>query len=366
VLPGFGLGGMELRLVKIINGLGPGWRHTVLPLNGNHAAMRGASLAALVAIEPPPVSSNRLGQLWSLRKVMRRIRPDLLCTYNWGAMDAQICNHLGAIAPSVHNECGFDFSEATVRLRRRKVMRRVLLRRTYATVVVSRALEQIATLEFGLSPGKVHFIQTGVDSERFRPELDRSWRRIHGVPDSSLLLGFVGGLRKEKSLNLMLEAFSRANLRNSVLALVGAGSCHTELAELARELGIADRVVFAGHEADPAVVYPSLDLFLNSSATEQTPNALLEAMATGLPTVCTDVGDCAYLLGSNSAPVIVPYGDADAYAASLRELAASPGLRRALGEANRRRAVQHFPLDRMVAEYRRLYEAAIVQRAGGK
>jgi glycosyltransferase involved in cell wall biosynthesis len=113
---------------------------------------------------------------------------------------------------------------------------------------------------------------------------------------------------------------------------------------------------------DPAPCLAAFDVFALSSASEQMPLALLEAMASGLPAVCTDVGDCREMLGGGGAPAVVPPGDEAAYAAALAALAARAELRAALGAANRARCVERYPADRMVRAYASLYDEAL--RAG--
>jgi glycosyltransferase involved in cell wall biosynthesis len=101
-----------------------------------------------------------------------------------------------------------------------------------------------------------------------------------------------------------------------------------------------------------------MDVFVMSSATEQTPNALLEAMACGLPAICTDVGDCADILGVSGPPEVVPTGDLAAYVEALRAFAGNRELRLAQGAANRQRVVTLYSSERMIQEYAALYSAA--------
>ncbi|MDT7953462.1 MAG: glycosyltransferase, partial [Acetobacteraceae bacterium] len=106
-------------------------------------------------------------------------------------------------------------------------------------------------------------------------------------------------------------------------------------------LGLAGRVHFAGHVRDPDELIQGFDIFALSSDTEQMPISLLEAMAAGLPTAATDVGDIASMLPVENRPFITPCDDR-ALGAALLKLARDSGLRAELGRASRQRAELHF------------------------
>jgi glycosyltransferase involved in cell wall biosynthesis len=227
--------------------------------------------------------------------------------------------------------------------------------------VPSKTLLDIALKQYRLSPEKVQYIASGVDTQRFRPpEIPRERLRPRGVGDAAVLFGYAGHLRPEKDLNLLLRAFALADLgAEAGLVIAGSGSCKAELETLSRSLGIEDRVIFAGFFADTSILYGGIDVFVLSSATEQMPMALAEAMSSGLPAICTDVGDCAELLGSPGAPEIAPPDDVNAYASALRTVARDPALRARLGAKNRERCLSRYTAARMVKEYSAVYRAAL-------
>ncbi len=361
IFPEFGPGGAQLRVAGIINGIGPQLRHTILALNGDYRA--GARIRQDIQVQYPTPPTGRGGLLFfrELQHVIRKQSPGLLLTYNWGAIDAVFAAHIAGLCPIVHNECGFGAEESRRLKTRRVVARRLLLNRIFTTVVTSRRLQTICLESFRLHPSRVKWIRTGVDLERFRPGLSRQWRAQFGVAETDFLVGFVGALRPEKNLELLLRAFAQAQIPAAKLVLIGDGSCRAGLEALAGELAITSSVCFAGHQTDPAACLPALDLFALSSSTEQTSNALLEAMACGLPAIATDVGDSRELLGEESAAV-VPGGDVDAFSHALAALAASPVLRARLASANRDRCVRSYSLGQMIAEYSALYYSAAAQR----
>jgi glycosyltransferase involved in cell wall biosynthesis len=358
----FGRGGVELRTASTIGALGSRYRHSILAQDGDFTAAAAIDPRVDVQLVPPPPGLRGRPDPLAIGRLLRWLAPDLVVTYTWHAVPGLIGGLLARVAPIVQVEAGFGSDEAVQRKRRRLLARRVLLKAVVATIVPSRWLERVALAEFGVPRQKLVRIPNGVDTARFRPGRDPCWRLAHGIPAQAMLFGTVAVLRAEKNLDLLLRAFARAALPEAWLVIVGDGNCRADLVRLSRELGIASRVRFAGDVQDPVPCYASFDAFVLSSSTEQMPNALLEAMAVGLPALCTDVGDCREMLGLDGRQVVPP-ADEVSYAAALRELAGCTGLRQALGRANRQRCLAQYSLERMVERYAQVYQAA-VRRTG--
>jgi glycosyltransferase involved in cell wall biosynthesis len=150
-----------------------------------------------------------------------------------------------------------------------------------------------------------------------------------------------------------------AAIPNGKLLLVGDGPMRSILENAAADMGIASQIVFTGSVEDVASYYPAMDLFALASDTEQMPMALLEAMACGLPAVCTDVGDCREIVGTQIVPAAFAVDDITGYAAALRSFGCDEQLRRETGTRNRCRCVEQYDSERMFARYRELYMRTI-------
>ncbi|HEY6342314.1 MAG TPA: glycosyltransferase [Bryobacteraceae bacterium] len=359
VFPGFGGGGAQLRMVSIMNALGDSFSHRIIALDGNLGAAAALSPDIDATVEGPP--TPKAGAL-AFRSLVNSLLPAAVLTYNWGAIEATIGARMAGVCPVIHNECGFGPEEATTLKRRRVWTRRLVLNSIFQTVVTSANMLRIAGKEFRLPPHKARLIQTGVDASRYRPCRNPALRRAWGVADREILFGYLGGLRPEKNLELLLRAFHEAALPEAKLALAGVGSGRVELERLAAELDLGDRVIFAGHQSDAPAYLAALDIFTMSSITEQVSNAQLEAMAAGLPVICTDVGDSRELLGGAADGCVVASRHQTAYAAALRRLAVNSERRAESGAANRRRAVEYYSRDRMVREYAELLQSAASHR----
>jgi glycosyltransferase involved in cell wall biosynthesis len=358
IVPTFTIGGREVRMVAILNGLELVARHTVLTLDGRAEAAALLNGGASVTVEGGTDFSGAKAVPRLIRYV-RRARPDLLLTYNWGAMDAVLAGLVARVCPVIHMEDGFGSDEARRLKARRVLARRILLNRAFATVVPSRTLHRVCIDDFRLAPERVRYIPNGIDVSQFVPSRSREVLRAFGVPSDGIVFGTVGRLRREKNLGLLLDAFDRADIDKGWLVVVGDGECREELAARAATLGRSRRVVFAGASTDPRPFYAAFDVFVMSSSTEQMPLVLLEAMASGLPAVCTKVGDCAEVLGNQAVSQVVAPGDGAALARALRHLAENASERAALGSGNRERCVAGFSLDVMLSRYAALYREAI-------
>jgi glycosyltransferase involved in cell wall biosynthesis len=355
VFSSFCPGGAEVRTITIINALGPAVTHTIIATDGRYDAADRLSPDGRVTLVPPPSGKGGLLYGLALRRTLAAIRPDLLLTYNWGAIDAVIGGVLGRVCPIVHAEDGFGTDEV-VRLKRRRVWtRRIFLNAITRTVVPSTTLLHVAREQYRLPAHKVQYIPNGVDLRRFAPSGDRSWRAEQGIADEAVVFGFVGALRPEKRLDYLLKAFAQSRVANARLVIVGDGPCRTALEAEAADLALGESVVFAGPLLDPAAAYAAFDVFAMSSVTEQMPIVVLEAMATGLPVIGTDVGDTANMLGSTAADTVVHVDDMNAYVETIRRFARDRSLRDSVGARNRQRAEREFDLALMIRRYVKLY-----------
>jgi glycosyltransferase involved in cell wall biosynthesis len=212
----------------------------------------------------------------------------------------------------------------------------------------------------GFREGTTRVIYNGIDLGR-PPDSDARPRLRHelGVADETLVVGTIARLDPVKDLATLLQAVSRLSRELPVaLVVVGDGAERDTLAALANTLGIADRVALMGHRDDAREWLRACDIYVNSSISEGVSLTILEAMAAELPVIATRVGGTPEVVTADCGR-LVPSRNVDALTSALRELALDAGARRALGRAGRFRVEQLFTLDRMVADYRRVYERTV-------
>jgi glycosyltransferase involved in cell wall biosynthesis len=295
-------------------------------------------------------------------RLLRQLRPDVLQTYNWGALEAVMGALLAGFPSVIHTEDGFNPDEA-IRLKTRRVLtRRVVLRGIFKTIMPSETLRRIALEQYRLPPERIQLIPNGIDVDRFQPRDGSEMRSRLGIAAGEFVVGSVGRLSREKNIPLLVRAFASLDWSDGRLVIVGAGADEAAIRAEAEQAGASSHVMFTGPVADTAPYYSVFDIFAMSSDTEQMPMALLEALASGCAAVSTDVGDCSSILKANAPPVLAPRGDAPALAACLRMLRDDSALRVRLAAANRVRCLEVYPNERMVETYRTLYQRAAKYR----
>lgn len=349
--PSWGEGGREIRAVQLMGMLGPDFRHVLFAHDGCYDALRQAS--GEVAWEPLELdlSGGVLARLRSMRRQLRAVRPDALLTYNWGSVEWLMAARLSGCRAVVHHEDGFGPDETERRLPRRNLARRFLLRAARDVIVPSRGLETIARREWGCG-ARVRYLPNGVDVARFHPLGDRR-------QEDETVFVCVGALRPEKNQVLAVEALAQAACRERArLVLVGGGPDEAMIRSRVHALGLGARVTFHGKVQDTAPCYRDAEVFVIPSNTEQMPLSLLEAMASGLPVVGTDVGDVRSMLAEPNREMLVRTGDVVGLAGLMDRVASDASLRAELGAANRARAMAEFDKDACYGRYCDLYRAA--------
>lgn len=240
----------------------------------------------------------------------------------------------------------------------RRWMDRRAAAQTDAVVAVSRELGEYMRTHVGISASKVTTIQNGVDTDAFVPSAPSAeLRRSLGIPDDALVVGSVGRLEPVKAYDRLLDAVAVLRRTTSlpvVAVLCGDGSQRDRLREHAHRLGIADAVHLPGWSNDTARFYSILDVFVLSSLSEGQSISLMEAMASGICPVVTDVGGNAEVIGPDLRDCLVPSGDVEGLAGRIARSLTDPH-RDEKKRRVRQRAIDAFSLNGVVTNYERLY-----------
>ena len=343
----FDAGGPQVRTARILELLPSSYRHTVVAMDGRTGCADRVGPDVKLELVNAPRGRGPLGTARAMAGLLREQRPDLLLTYNWGAIESVLGAKLAGQRAVVHHEEGFGDEESERLLPRRNALRRLLLRWSRAVIVPSQNLERIARDVWRQPAERVHYLPNGVDLARFVPTPRMG---------QDVVIGNVATFRPVKNQALLVNAFAKMEQREARLLLVGDGPDRAACEQLCRELGVVDRVTFAGTSEDTSVVYREMDVFAMSSRTEQMPLVVLEAMASGLPVASTNVGDVASMVAEPNRAFVVARDDASALASSLDRLVGDGLLRAELGAANRRRCQEEFEVGTCLGRYVDLFE----------
>jgi glycosyltransferase involved in cell wall biosynthesis len=212
----------------------------------------------------------------------------------------------------------------------------------------------------------VERVPKGVDTQRFRPD-GPSMRRALQLEGKRVVLT-VARLVPIKNVALLLDAFAIVRERdgNAHLVIVGDGPEAQNLRARAHALGWSDAVIFAGAVPfdDVPSFYRTADVFALSSTFDNSPNVVLEAMATGLPIVTTEVGGVGEFVTDRRGGVIVPDGDVQGFASALQSVLGDSAFARSAAEFNRQRTAAGFSWRTSAARLLDVYQSVIAKRRG--
>jgi sugar transferase (PEP-CTERM/EpsH1 system associated) len=354
--------GLENGVVNVANGLRSRFRQTVVCIEDvGPLGQRLPQEVPVIRLGKAPGSN--LGMAWRLIRILRPLRPDIVHSRNWAALDAVIAARLAGVPVVIHGEHGREAFDPDGRNRRRNVIRRVMSPMIDQFVTVSADLRRWL-VDVGIPARKITHISNGVETTRFCPDGRPAGRARLGLPEDAIVVGTVGRLEPVKDHLTLLEAFAALGERTPAvfLVIVGEGRTRPALEQRIGRPDLAGRVRLVGERSDVPALLNGFDVFVLSSIAEGTSNTILEAMATGLPVIATRVGGNPELVQDGVTGSLVPPGDWRRMAGALASYIDDAARRRAHGEAGRRRAVEQFSLDRMAAGYGDLYESLAARK----
>lgn len=367
----FDTGGLENGIVNLINHMpADAYRHAVIALTEVTDFRKRIQRDDVEFISLNKAPGHGIWLFPKLFRLFRQLRPAIVHSRNLAALEVQLPAWAAGVPVRIHGEHGRDVGDldgSNVTYQR--------VRRFYRPFVsfylaLSRDLAQYLTHTIRIPENKVLQVYNGVDSNRFHSG-DTAFS-IPGCPFSRpelWIVGTVGRMQTVKDQPTLARAFIRAlqldpTLKQRLrLVLVGGGPLREECRQLLTDAGVADLAWLPGERGDVPEVMRGLDCFVLPSLAEGISNTILEAMASGLPVIATDVGGNADLVVAGTTGEIVPPADPERMAQQIVRLANDPELAQRMGLAGRSAVEQKFSMSAMVAAYRGTYDK-LLHRAG--
>lgn len=359
-----GIGGLENGLVNLINTIPPEqFHHCIICLKDS------TDFASRINRKDVSVySMNRKeGRDWKLPlqvfRLLKKLRPDIAHTRNLAAIECQLPALLAGIRFRVHSEHGWDVYDPFGNNRKYQILRRFYSPIIHRFIPLSKELEEYLRDKIHVPKEKITRICNGVDTRLFNGIPDHRIRVADGLFNEAeqILIGTIGRMHGVKDQTTLVKAFltvvgRRPELKNFIrLVLIGDGPLREEARQLLVAQGAGDLAWLPGARDDVPDILRGLDLFVLPSIAEGISNTILEAMATGLPVVATDVGGNSDLVVDGHTGRIVPKQDPGSLADAIEFYIDNPDMRIRHGQNAKERILKEFSLAGMVEKYLGVY-----------
>lgn len=367
----FDTGGLENGVANLINHMpADHYRHAVIALTEVTDFRKRICRDDVEFISLNKTPGHGIWLFPKLFALFRRLRPAVVHSRNLAALEAQLPAWAAGVPVRIHGEHGRDVGDLDGSNLTYQRIRRFY--RPFVTyyLALSRDLGEYLTTRIKVPEDKVLQVYNGVDTDRFHPV-----GPDHSPPGSPFahsdhwVIGTVGRMQTVKNQLTLVRAFVRAlqidsALRTRIrLAMIGDGPLRAECERLLAAAGVSDLAWLPGERHDVPEIMGGLDCFVLPSLAEGISNTILEAMASGLPVIATDVGGNADLVAAGITGQLVPPGDLEGLAQEIVALANNPAGARRMGQLGRERVEEKFSMKAMVAAYLGTYDKLLGRSA---
>ncbi len=361
----FDIGGMENGLVNLINRIPVNrYRHAIICLQDYSVAFAQRlkrNDVELVALHKQP--GQDFFMFLRLRKVLQQLQPDIVHTRNLAALECQLVARWMKVPGRVHSEHGRDIFDVEGKNRKYTMLRQWLKNCPQHYIGLSQDLANWLVEDIEIPAPRVSQIYNGVDAQKFHPVTQRPEITPPGflTPDC-FVIGSVGRMAEIKdyptlvrAFLLLLEKYPQASdsLR---LVIVGDGAVRAECQQMLEQAGVDALAWLPGAREDIPACLQLMDVMVLPSLGEGISNTILEAMASGVPVIATEVGGNVELVQADQTGYLVSTQNAAAIAEVIWDYYQQPALCREHGD-NARHVIEHdFCLDVMVERYLSVYD----------
>ena len=361
----FDTGGLENGVVNLINHMpAHAYRHAVLALTEvtdfRHRVQRGD--VEFISLRKPP--GHGIWQYPKLFRLFRQLRPAIVHSRNLAALEVQAAAWAAGVPVRIHGEHGRDMEDLDGNNLTYQRVRRFYKPFVNHYMALSRDLAEYLVKKVRVPQEKITQACNGVDTEHFHPNpvAPQSIEACHFDPSKHWLVGTVGRMQAVKDQVMLAHAFVQAlalapELKPRMrLVMVGEGPLRMQAQAVLEAAGVDHLAWLPGERSDVADIMRGLHAFALPSLAEGISNTILEAMASGLAVVATEVGGNAELVVPGQTGFIVAPAQPQAMARQLVELASNPERARSMGQIGRQRVQAGFSMQAMVSTYQSVYD----------
>jgi sugar transferase (PEP-CTERM/EpsH1 system associated) len=365
VMHRFDTGGLENGVVNLINHMPEDrFRHAVVALTDitDFRDRVKRSDVEFVAMYKP--AGQGVWQFPKWYRTLRRMRPDIVHTRNLAALECQVPAWGARVPIRIHGEHGRDVGDLDGSNRTYQRVRRFYRPFVHHYFALSRDLAHYLSSEIKVPESRITQVYNGVDTTRFQPgpEGPIPPRGCPFDPAQHWIVGTVGRMQAVKDQVMLARAFVHALQlepalkRRLRLVMIGDGPLRAQVQAVLQDAGVAELAWLPGERSDVADIMRGLHAFALPSLAEGISNTVLEAMASALPVIATNVGGNADLVVQGETGDIIAAADPLAMARRILHLAHEPDMARSRGIAGRQRVESHFSMLAMVRNYQRVYD----------
>jgi glycosyltransferase involved in cell wall biosynthesis len=339
-----GWGGQEIRILDETAGL-RARGHDVQIAAPAHAPIFETAKQQSIPVHPAPLNRRIIPSVMAFARVVRQFRPQVIVTHSssdsWiAAVATRLPASRAAIVRTRHLSTPVKAG----------ALNRWLYGSVPACVVTTgEAIRAHLIEQLSLNPDKVVSVPTGADISRFHSGDRLAARKRLGLAENGPIVGIVATLRSWKGHRFLISAMNDPRLAAARLVIVGDGPQDTALREQATASSAASRIIFTGQQQDVAPWLQAFDVFaLPSTGNEGVPQALMQAMATGLPVVTTAAGAIPELVRDSETGLVISTENVDALSGAIARLLADKKLADRLGSAGSALIAKSFTSDSML------------------
>lgn len=316
-----------------------------------------------VSMQRSPFTAKNIKALKHMTEIMKKERYDLVtCHTPMGGVLTRIAAKKAGLSCVVYTAHGFHFYKGAPLKNKLlyQTMEKYLAQYTDALVTINQEDYEAAQKFHLRAGGTVYYIPgIGIDSKEIEKIsiCKKEKREELGIEKDTLIITVIGELIPRKNFDTALRAFSKVQNKSAVLLLCGRGQEEQNLKQLAKQLQIEKKVIFAGFRKDIKEIEKISDIFFFPSHQEGLSVAMMECMASGLPIVCSKIRGNVDLIAEGKGGYLKKDNDADGFAQTLELLLNDADLRKQMGEFNKKEAKKYsleFVMPQMEEIYRKV------------